>query len=386
MQTEQVKTKDIIVPLIPGAGDDVVRSHIERAGLSALECALRLKDAMPEYRVCVIAAESAEARGCVTDAVFRGADSGIVVRCPSDGNRTGMAGAFAGEILKTGLPAAVICCSGQSGYGSSFSAVALASALGTVLEDHVREISPAADGALCMHRMTGGAELLSVAAAASVIEIENDGLRCRPRNVRRMFSRRTLDISVPEAGPLTMSEHGGASVRPSGNRAAEKQAPRVCGCAPEEIRNLLTELGLVGVHPSAAERYGTSSSAGFENASVVIAGGWGMGNRENFGLLFRLAELTGAAVGATRAATDAGFTETFRMIGQTGCTVHPLLYIACGISGQSQHMCGIDGSPIILSINADPSAPLNAVADYVIAGRVEDALPEIIRQMQKTVE
>ena len=104
-----------------------------------------------------------------------------------------------------------------------------------------------------------------------------------------------------------------------------------------------------------------------------------MGSRENFNLLIELAKELHAEVGASRAAVDAGFADHDRMIGQTGLTVRPKLYIACGISGQVQHTIGMQESAKIISINSDPNAPINAIADYVITGRIEEVLPKMIR-------
>ena len=117
-----------------------------------------------------------------------------------------------------------------------------------------------------------------------------------------------------------------------------------------------------------------------KGAPVVVAGGYGVGSRENFGLLFDLAKQLHGEVGASRAAVDAGFVEHDRMIGQTGLTVRPKLYIACGISGQLQHTIGMQESTVIVSINTDPDAPINAIADYVIIGRVEEVLPKMIKR------
>ena len=83
------------------------------------------------------------------------------------------------------------------------------------------------------------------------------------------------------------------------------------------------------------------------------------------------------------AADDAGFTDHERQIGQTGVTVRPKLYIACGISGQIQHIAGMNESSIIISINTDPDAPINAIADYVITGSVEDVIPRLIKHYKK---
>ena len=114
-----------------------------------------------------------------------------------------------------------------------------------------------------------------------------------------------------------------------------------------------------------------------------MAGGYGVGSKENFDLLFKLAKTLGGEVGASRAAVDAGFVEHDRQIGQTGVTVRPKLYIACGISGQIQHIAGMQESSIIISINSDPNAPINSIADYVINGTVEDVVPRLIKYYQK---
>ena len=127
------------------------------------------------------------------------------------------------------------------------------------------------------------------------------------------------------------------------------------------------------------ERHIEQAKHNLKGASVVVAGGYGVGSRENFNLLFDLAKELHGEVGASRAAVDAGFVGHDRMIGQTGLIVRPKVYIACGISGQLQHTVGMQESGIIVSINTDPDAPINAIADYVVIGRVEEVLPKMIK-------
>ena len=116
-----------------------------------------------------------------------------------------------------------------------------------------------------------------------------------------------------------------------------------------------------------------------KGAPVIVAGGYGMGSKENFDLLFELADVLGAEVGASRAAVDAGMAEHGRQVGQTGVTVRPKLYIACGISGQIQHTAGMDQSSMIISINTDPDAPINKIAAYAITGDVTEVIPKMIK-------
>ena len=119
-----------------------------------------------------------------------------------------------------------------------------------------------------------------------------------------------------------------------------------------------------------------------KNAQIIVSGGYGMGSKENFNKLHELAAQIGGEVGATRAAVDAGYAEHERQIGQTGVTVRPKLYIACGISGAVQHRAGMEESAKIISINTNPQAPINAIADYTIIGDVNDILPKMIKAIK----
>jgi electron transfer flavoprotein alpha subunit len=111
----------------------------------------------------------------------------------------------------------------------------------------------------------------------------------------------------------------------------------------------------------------------------VVAGGYGVGSKEGFAQLYELAKVLHAEVGASRAAVDAGFCAHDLQIGQTGVTVRPKVYIACGISGAIQHVAGMKESGIIISINSDENAPINQIADYVINGTVEEVVPKMIK-------
>ena len=127
------------------------------------------------------------------------------------------------------------------------------------------------------------------------------------------------------------------------------------------------------------DRHIEKAKHNLKGAPIVVAGGYGVGSKENFNLLFELAKELHAEVGASRAAVDAGFCDHDRQIGQTGLTVRPKLYIACGISGQIQHIAGMQDAGIIISINNDENAPINTIADYVINGSVEEVIPKMIK-------
>jgi len=134
---------------------------------------------------------------------------------------------------------------------------------------------------------------------------------------------------------------------------------------------------------SIIERHIEKRKINIQGAPIIISGGYGVGSKENFKLLYDLAAVLGGEVGASRAAVDAGFAEHERQIGQTGITVRPKLYIACGISGQIQHRAGMDQSSMIISINTDPHAPINAIADYSIIGNITDIIPKMIKAYKK---
>ena len=144
----------------------------------------------------------------------------------------------------------------------------------------------------------------------------------------------------------------------------------------EKVKVALTEKETV---VKVVERVRAEKSVDLRGAQIIVAGGYGVGSAANFKLIRDLAEAIGGEVGASRAAVDAGWIDHDHQVGQTGVTVRPRLYIACGISGAIQHRAGMAESKKIIAINTDPEAPIMTCAHYAIIGDLNTVIPEMIK-------
>jgi electron transfer flavoprotein alpha subunit len=171
-----------------------------------------------------------------------------------------------------------------------------------------------------------------------------------------------------------------ATVREGVMRMPEVESGRAGEIIEEDV-----EIGPEDLPIAVLEEYKREKKVNLKAARVIVSGGAGVGGKENFKLIYDLANCLGAAVGASRAAVDSGIIEKDHQVGQTGTTVRPALYVACGISGAVQHRAGMQESAKIMAINKDPNAPIFQIAHYAIVGDLNVVIPKLIQAIKKRV-
>lgn len=211
--------------------------------------------------------------------------------------------------------------------------------------------------------------------AADCVELKVEG--GKPRAVRPVFAGKALaTVEAPGTLWATLRPNVFAEVS-TANSAAPETVPVTFG--PGDLKAVVKEIVA-----------GVKGKLDVAEAEIVVSGGRGLKDpagegKQNWANLDALAEALGAATGASRAVVDAGWRPHGEQVGQTGKTVSPKLYIACGISGAIQHLAGMSGSKVIVAINKDDNAPIFKVADYGIVGTVEDVVPALTAALKETL-
>lgn len=210
---------------------------------------------------------------------------------------------------------------------------------------------------------------LDAALVTDLVELASDGKNIQ--GVKPMYAGKVLANVSTNTDGLKM-----AAIRLNvfqTNKTGQGSAtPEALDVNPAESRLVTQEV-----------RKGSSEKPDLTEAQFIISGGRALGSAENFKILHECADVIGATVGASRAAVDSGYAKHDMQVGQTGKTVNPTLYIACGISGSVQHMAGMRTSKVIVAVNTDAEAPIFGVADYGIVGDLFEVVPALTKKFNE---
>jgi electron transfer flavoprotein alpha subunit len=191
-----------------------------------------------------------------------------------------------------------------------------------------------------------------------------------------LAGRAQVTAAYAGSGPLV------ASLRPNAFTTQKPDAPGAGAVVQLAVEQAPEDLRAVVLEAARSE----STRPELTEAAIVVSGGRSIGSAQGFKIIYDLADALGAAPGASRAAVDAGYAPHSMQVGQTGKTVNPVLYIACGVSGAIQHLAGMRTSKYIVAINKDPNAPIFKLADYAIVGDMFEVVPALTEEFKKVLK
>jgi electron transfer flavoprotein alpha subunit len=258
---------------------------------------------------------------------------------------------------------------------------------------HMNAVDPFAPDALAAILQVAAEQLQASAVFAAGTERGNEVMARLAARTSLPFAANCVAVNPVEPVTVTRQRWGGSlledallhSARPL-ITVAPHTVPIEAGPEPTDV-DVKPMVGGLDGHDLLVRVSGhvAPSNAGVSltTAKVIVSGGRGVGSKEGFAIIEELAGLLGAAVGCSRAVTSAGWRPHSDQVGQTGTKVAPEVYIACGISGATQHMAGLKGAKRILAINSDPQAPLMLNADYTVAGDLKEIVPAISAEIRK---
>ncbi len=279
---------------------------------------------------------------------------------------------LAGELIKRGADTVLL--ADHEGL-KDYTSEAYCHLLCQLVKEHQPEILLFPATSLGKDLSARAAARLGVALASDVTGLGIDGAgklwAVRPIYAGKVFAKLSLSEDFPQM----------ASVRPNVLPVAEPSR--------EESAGQVVKLAVDGVQARAKVKEFIKTSGervDITEADIIVAGGRGIKSQDNFKLIEELADLLGAAAGASRAIVDAGWVPHAIQVGQTGKVVGPTLYVACGISGAIQHLAGMNSSKYIIAINKDPNAPILKLADFGIVGDLFQVIPALIEELKKVKE
>jgi electron transfer flavoprotein alpha subunit len=275
-----------------------------------------------------------------------------------------------GALGEAGADAVAWAAASESGVPAAAALVAAAAAVGEVTAVLTSQSAEGLEAAARAAVRLGGA----LVPGAAAVELDGDTVVATTQAFGGAYAVR----SAAEGGPLVV-----ALPAPAGAGAAPEPLVTAGKPAVIELGELVDETPVPRVTDEVATEAAASSRPALAAARAVVSGGRGLGSAENFELVGQLADALGGAVGASRAAVEAGFCARELQVGQTGSVVSPKVYVALGISGAIQHRMGMQTAETIIAINKDPDAPIFQIADLGVVGDMHKVVPQVLAALGK---